>query len=113
MANVKPWTPAEIKKFRKLYPIADTRQLSKQLGRSMYALKHKAAKLQLLKDYAGGYTPPRPVSQYAWKAAEIELLRKHFTSHTYKELATLIGRSADSIKNRAAIMGLSRQTLLR
>jgi hypothetical protein len=101
-----PWSEAEEAHLIELYPLSSNKDLSVKFGRPVWGIIGKARSLDLKKDYAGGYRRQSCMNPMPWSENEEELLAELFSTTTNEEIAKKIGRSLDSIANKARKMGL-------
>lgn len=66
--NQKPWSKADIKKFKKIYPILPNNEVAMEMGRTLGACEHKASRLKLKKVY----TKPKTIDEMV-KAEKIKM----------------------------------------
>ena len=104
--NAKMWFPAEIARFKMLYPIRHNKDLAELFDRSVESIKKKARKLRLEKDYAGGYRLPRPEPENAWTEEEIKQLKHQYPTKTVDEIAESLGRTPSAVQTKAGMLGL-------
>ncbi|MCD6401853.1 MAG: hypothetical protein J7L73_07990 [Anaerolineales bacterium] len=78
------WSQAEVELLIKLYPISYNTDLAIRFNRSQEAIRGKARKLGLAKDYAGGYQRLWGIGQ-PWSRTEINLLRELYATYTPNE----------------------------
>jgi len=100
------WSKSEMGRLKRLYPLNQTRDVAKMLGRTSEAIKRKARKLGLLKDYAGGYRPRRWRNPATWSKEDIRLLKKLYPKTPNKEIATKLKRTLGAVVTKAADLGL-------
>jgi hypothetical protein len=101
-----PWSEAEEAHLIELYPISSNKDLSVKFGRPVWGIIGKARSLDLKKDYARGYRRQSCMNPMPWSENEEELLAELFSTTTNEEIGKKIGRSLDSIANKARKMGL-------
>ena len=100
------WSQAEVELLIKLYPISYNTDLAIRFNRSQEAIRGKARKLGLAKDYAGGYQRLWGIGQ-PWSGTEINLLRELYATYTpNEEIAKKIGRTYHAIQKMAEKLGL-------
>ena len=71
----RPWTTAEEDRLRMLFPIRHNTVLAKLFSRSANAIKKKARKLGLEKDYEDDYHSPH-CGSYTWTEEEVKALKQ-------------------------------------
>jgi DNA-binding CsgD family transcriptional regulator len=101
--KVQKWSASELALLKKLYPHCKcTRDVAKQLGRPLTAVRQKAYDLGIKTEK---YRP--------WSADELELLRELYTVKSLKDLAEQLGRSPGAVGRQAYVMGLLKESRYR
>jgi hypothetical protein len=90
------WSVDEIKLLKKLYPIEGAQSIADKLGRSLKAVKSKAASIGLKKEGA------RP-----WSNQEIALLKKLYLKNSPRDIANKLGRTHFAVAVKAYKLGLT------
>lgn len=96
MARPRPWSKADLRRLRQLYPCMPTRQVAEQLERSFTSVRAAAKNHKLTKNY-------RPVP---WALVDEALLRDLYPDTPTSDLAQLFNRPAFQIYQKAARLGL-------
>lgn len=98
--KVKKWSACELALLMKLYPHCKcTRDVAKQLGRPLTAVRQKAYDLGI-----------KTEKFRLWSAGELELLRELYPVKSLKELAGQLRRSPGAVEERAHAMGLWKES---
>lgn len=95
------WTLYEIDELRERYPTTDTRQIARDMGRSITGVQRKAQDLGLRK-----VVPQRGGSFRRWSDEDLEFLREHYATMITDTLAKKLGRSVRTVYATAAELGL-------
>ena len=95
------WTLYEIDELRERYPTTDTRQIARDMGRSITGVQRKAQDLGLRK-----VVPQRGGSFRRWSDEDLEFLREHYATMITDTLAKKLGRSVRTVYSTAAELGL-------
>lgn len=95
------WTLYEIDELRERYPTTDTRQIARDMGRSITGVQRKAQDLGLRK-----VVPQRGGSFRRWSDEDLEFLREHYATMITDALAKKLGRSVRTVYAMAAELGL-------
>ena len=95
------WTLYEIDELRERYPTTDTRQIARDMGRSITGVQRKAQYLGLRK-----VVPQRGGSFRRWSDEDLEFLREHYATMITDTLAKKLGRSVRTVYSTAAELGL-------
>jgi len=95
-AAAKPWSAEQLAALTKWYGVKPPGVLARELGRSIPAMKKKAAEL--------GITTRSPAPQ--WTPAEDELLRRSYRRTRLADLARRLGRTPGGLRMRAFKLGL-------
>lgn len=95
------WTLYEIDELRERYPTTDTRQIARDMGRSITVVQRKAQDLGLRK-----VVPQRGGSFRRWSDEDLEFLREHYATMITDTLAKKLGRSVRTVYSTAAELGL-------
>ena len=95
------WTLYEIDELRERYPTTDTRQIARDMGRSITGVQRKAQDLGLRK-----VVPQRGGSFRRWSDEDLEFLREHYATMITDALAKKLGRSVRTVYATAAELGL-------
>ncbi|EBF1563745.1 AsnC family protein [Salmonella enterica] len=98
-AHVRAWTSTEDEILISLYATTTTEAIANQLNRSRYSVYARACNLR-----------QRYPERLAYKAAPFSLqedayIRKYSSVMTCQQMATHLGRCADSIRYRARLIG--------
>jgi Zn-dependent peptidase ImmA (M78 family) len=98
-----PWSDDEIALIKKLYAEKPTKELAKQLGRSLPAVRYRAHMLGLKRkiQYEGRWTPE-----------DIALLKELYPECPLGEIAKRLGRTVNAVANRAHQLGIKRKSYL-
>lgn len=115
---IRGWTVAELRQFKKLYPMSHNSDLAERLGRTIDSIRKKAIKLGLKKDWAGGYRVHQPPqNENSWTPEQFETLRRMYLHSTTAEIAAALNRSPMAVQSKIRKLGLyqefNRQGLLR
>lgn len=95
------WTLYEIDELRERYPTTDTRQIARDMGRSITGVQRKAQDLGLRK-----VVPQRGGSFRRWSDEDLEFLREHYATMITDALAKKLNRSVRTVYATAAELGL-------
>jgi hypothetical protein len=98
------WTPAELRRLRRLYGTRHAEALVVCLGRTAEDIERQAAELCLAKDK--GFV--RLASMPRWTQAEVSRLRELYPHRDNLEIARELGRSVASVANKASQLGLGK-----
>ena len=107
-----PWSADEVAMLRELYPNISTRRAAERIGRTAQSVGQKALKLGLKKtdEYLrsiGFVSDPK-----RWTQDDIALLMKMYAGKSVNEIATELGRSVPTVRQRAHKMGLRKKEYL-
>lgn len=96
----KPWTEAEIKLLKKLYPSSKTNDLAERLDKALYVVAYKARCLGLKKEEG----------HLLWTKKEIGVLKQMFPNYRFsiEDIADRIGRGIKAVRTKANQIGLRR-----
>jgi predicted transcriptional regulator len=105
----EPWTEEDTRQLRRLYPNNHNKDLAEQFNRTIVAIRRKAIKLGLKKDWEGGYRLPSPTPENAWTEKEIKTLRKMYRTSTNKRIAKRLGRTPAAVQTKIRDLGLGQE----
>ena len=106
--RTRPWTTAEEDRLRLLYPIRHNTELEKRFGRSANAIKKKARKLGLEKDYEDGYRSPNSNQIDVWTEGEIKTLKHLYPYRSAETIAERLDRTPEAIRGKAKKLRLKK-----
>jgi len=98
--RVTDWKIEEDRFLRENHSTMLIKEMAKQLGRSIGGTQLRVGVLGLDKR-SGRYR-----SEREWVRKEIAILRKLYSTHTYPQIAKELGRTQNSVKNKALELGL-------
>lgn len=101
-----PWSKTDVARLIKFHPKTHDGDLTEPLGRTIWAIKNKARKLGLEKDYAGGYQPRRLSFCVPWSKREVALLKRLYSTTVNVKIAEKIGRTSLAVQSKAVILRL-------
>lgn len=87
------WTPERIKLLKRLYPGNDNATAARQLGVSVFALCNAATRFG--------------VKKQGWSEKEISVLKAHYNTLTYQQIADKIGKTKWAVINKARDLELT------
>jgi predicted transcriptional regulator len=97
------WSDDEIELVKKLYAEKPTKELAKQLGRTLAAVKHRAHVLGL----------KRKIRYEAhWTPEDIAVLKELYPTCPIGEIAKKLGRTVTAVRSRAIQLGIKRKSYL-
>lgn len=102
------WILAEVARLEILYPSTHNTQLAKLFSRSVNAIKKKARKMGLEKDFAGGYRSPRPTPENVWTEREVKELKHRYPTTAVEEIADSLGRTMSAVQTKATMLRLKK-----
>jgi len=102
-----PGSQVDIERLIRLYPQSHNKDLAVIVGRPEEAVRGKARRLGLKKDYAGGYKPNYSWGT-GWSTEEISLLRRLYPTMSNHDIAEILGRSFASVKGQAQQLKLKK-----
>ena len=91
-----PWDQNDLIYLKEVYGTVLVAEIAKQVGRSNAAVRCKAAKMGLTKDYV--YTEE-----------EIQIIKDFHGKATHKEIAEMIGKSSPGIARQVRLLGVSKE----
>lgn len=94
------WTSIDIDTLRRLYPTMSTYDVAKRMGKGYVAVRSKAKVLKL-KKVDGFVRSPKALT-----SNEKQLIRKHYLTHTYRQVAKMIGRGESTVRTWMTKLGL-------
>ncbi len=103
------WTADKDKELKELYPKYANKEISKKLGKSVASLICHANELGLCKDAKQGYR--KPGYRKTWTDKQISFLEKNYQNMSSYEIASAMGKTVDSVANKAAHLGLRKAKL--
>jgi len=103
----QPWSKADIRKLKMLFPYTHNYQLGEIFNRTIQAIGAKARRLKLKKKYDDDFKPKRKFGAKRWSDEEIKILKEMYPLHTTEEISDMIDRTA------AGICGMAHRLKLR
>jgi hypothetical protein len=91
------WSEDEVKLLKRLFPLGRAREVAKQTGRALTAVKQKAY-------FMGIKTRERRL----WTANEIKLFKQLYPTENNQSIADKLGRSSAAVKQKAYLTGLKK-----
>ena len=106
---MKTWTADERVILRRLYARTSDKVIAEHFGTSVEDVAQEAGRLALSKDKRVFKGQPMP----RWTDEDESRLRELYETHSNREIARILGRSASSVKLKGARLGLFKSQLRR
>lgn len=90
---VQGWTPERIRLLKKIYPATDNETAARQLKVSVSALCNAATRFG--------------VKKQGWSEKDISVLKAHYNTLTYQQIADKIGKTKWAVINKARDLELT------
>jgi hypothetical protein len=107
--KLRLWSEKEVQMLKELYPEMSNAAIAKRLKRPKASVDKKGFDYNLKKSKEYRREVAKKNNSYrrnSWKKEEIAQLKKLYKTHTYRELADILKRNAQSIQSKATKMGL-------
>mgnify|MGYP000906064762 CR=1 FL=1 len=107
--KLRLWSEKEVQMLKELYPEMSNAAIAKRLKRPKASVDKKGFDYNLKKSKDYRREVAKKNNSYrrnSWKKEEIAQLKKLYKTHTYRELADILKRNAQSIQSKATKMGL-------
>jgi hypothetical protein len=92
------WSEDEIELLKKLFPSGGAREIAKQIGRPLIAVRQKAYNMGI-----------KTRGNRLWSADEVRLLKKLYPNEIVRSIAEKLGRSYRAVGFKARTIGLKKE----
>ncbi|MHC5062691.1 MAG: hypothetical protein ACYTG5_01800 [Planctomycetota bacterium] len=104
-----PWTAEDMSLLKELYGTRRDEDLEVCLSRSVAEIRDAASRLCLAKDKAElGPAQGLQIRMPRWSVEDVDTLQRLYPHRENLEIARILGRSANSVANKAHKMGLKK-----
>lgn len=104
------WTAAELRLFKKLYPMSHNSDLAERFDRAVDTIRKKAIKLGIKKDWAGGYRVHQPPqNENLWTPDEVKQLQAMYLHFTNEQIAAKLNRSRMAVQAKIRKLKLCKE----
>jgi len=108
--KLKPYTKAEIRRLKRLYPMTHNKDIAKILGRTIASILSKAKNIGIKKDWDGGYRVPQPPqNENPWTKYEVKELRRMYLNSSNGEIAKKLNRTKQAVQAKTKKLKLFRE----